>query len=205
MTTEQIPEGYLKDSKDRLVPISTIDPIDIERNDLVLSLLSRARNVHQVVADFKADAFGDIAAMVQLSAEQYGVEIGGTKGNVTLTSYDGKLKVKRAIAEVIAFDERLQAAKALVDECIIEWGENIHPNIRALVNDAFQVDKEGKISVGKVLGLRRHKFPEDKWKRAMQAIADAVHVVDSKSYVRFYERTDAIGEWKPIVLNVASA
>ena len=39
-----------------------------------------------------------------------------TKGNVTLTSYDGKYKIQRAIAEYLHFDERLQVAKELIDD-----------------------------------------------------------------------------------------
>jgi hypothetical protein len=33
------------------------------------------------------------------------------------------LKIQRNIAEHIVFDERLQAAKQLIDECLKEWTE----------------------------------------------------------------------------------
>ena len=58
----------------------------------------------------------DVQAFVELSAEQYGAKLGGIKGNVTLTSYDGKYKIQRAIAEYLHFDERLQVAKELIDD-----------------------------------------------------------------------------------------
>ena len=56
---------------------------------------------------FKTQAFTDVAAFVQISADQYGAKIGGTKGNVQLLTFDGRLKIQRNIAERITFDERL--------------------------------------------------------------------------------------------------
>ena len=40
--------------------------------------------------------------------------------------------------------------------------------------------------------LRRHKIEDDRWQRAMQAIGDSLQILDSKAYVRVYER-DAHG------------
>ena len=109
----------------------------------------------------------------------------------------------RQIQDSIRFDERLQAAKILIDECIQSWSADSNDYLKVLVNDAFQVDKEGKISTGRVLGLRRHSIDDPKWKEAMEAIADSIRVVDSKSYVRFYER-DEDGKYQAISLDFAN-
>ncbi|WEH92951.1 DUF3164 family protein [Acinetobacter soli] len=131
------------------------------------------------------------------------VAVGGAKGNLTLFSFDGKYKIVRQIQDSIRFDERLQAAKALIDECIQSWSANSNDYLKVLVNDAFQVDKEGKISTGRVLGLRRHNIDDTKWQKAMQAISDSIIVTDSKNYVRFYER-DEDGKYQPISLDFAN-
>lgn len=199
----QIPEGYRTDSKGRLVPISTIKPIDIERDAVVTSLIEKVKATRQQLIDFKAVAFGDIEAFIGLSLEQYGVQVGGGKGNITLYSFDGQYKIVRQIQDSIRFDERLQAAKVLIDECIQSWSADSNDHIKVLINDAFQVDREGKISTGRVLGLRRHNIDDPKWKQAMEAIGDSINVVDSKSYVRFYER-DKDGKYQPISLDFAN-
>lgn len=62
-----------------LVPIDKIKPIDKERNDLVLSIVDKARKQQEELRKFKNQTFADIAAFVQLSAEQYEVVIGGKK------------------------------------------------------------------------------------------------------------------------------
>ena len=72
-----VPEFFREDAKGRLVPISNIKAIDIERSDLVEALFAKAKQQQAVLREFKAQAFADVAAFVQLSAEQYGVTVGG--------------------------------------------------------------------------------------------------------------------------------
>lgn len=200
-----VPPGYRADAQGRLVAEDQIKPIDLARDQLVAEIVAGARRTSAVLTKFKADAFADIAAFVQLSAEEYGVRMGGTKGNVTLLSFDGRFKVIRAIAESITFDERLQAAKELIDECLREWTQGARTEVRTLVQDAFRVDKAGNIRTAQVLGLRRLDITDERWLRAMQAIGEAVQVVGSKSYLRVYERNDATGGYAPVALDVAGA
>ena len=112
MTTQNqtVPAGYMQDAKGRLVPISSVKPIDLLREDLVLQLVEQAKLLNQALREFKDTAFGDIAAFVQTSAEQYGATLGGKKGNVTLHSYDGRYKVVRQAQDNIRFDETRLAA-----------------------------------------------------------------------------------------------
>lgn len=203
MTTNTIPAGYREDRNGRLVPESQIKAIDQERDTLVRDKISAALQLRELLRAFKRGAFDDIAAFVQLSAEQYGARLGGDKGNVTLFSFDGRYKIIRAIQDSITFDERLQAAKALIDECLNDWTEGARVELRTLVNNAFRVDQDGNIKTGEVLSLRRLQFNDPRWKQAMTAISDAVTVVGSKTYVRLYER-DAHGQYLPISLDVAA-
>jgi len=138
--------GYMKDPQGRLVPVAMVTEIDKTRNDLVLELVEKAQDLSVILADFKTDAMADIAAFVELSAEKFGVKLGGEKGNVQLVSFDGQYKIMRAVSETISFDERLQVAKELIDGCIHEWSQGSTDQIKALVNDAFYVDKQGKIN-----------------------------------------------------------
>ncbi|MFZ6675405.1 DUF3164 family protein [Undibacterium sp. Xuan67W] len=201
--TAAIPEGYLRNAQGHLVPLTLIKPIDQTRDQVVQELALAAKTMRDLLSKFKGQVFGDVAAFVTLSAEQYGVELGGKKGNVTLHSFDGQFKIQLAIQENIVFDERLQAAKALIDECIEEWSVGSDPKIKVLVHDAFKTDKEGNINTGRVLGLRRLDIKDEKWTRAMTAIGESLQVVGSKQYMRFYER---VGEdkYQPISLDMAA-
>ncbi len=200
----QIPEGFWRDAKGCLVPESMIKPIDRTRDELTKDLGARAKQMRATLREFKTAVFDDINAFIDLSAEQYGVKLGGKKGNLTLYSFDGAVKVQVAIAEHMVFDERLQAAKHLIDECIIDWSQGSRDEIKVLVQSAFDTDKEGKINTGRVLGLRRLDIRDEKWQMAMKAISESLQVVGSKEYIRFYERIGSSDQYQPISLDIAA-
>ena len=203
MTDHTIPAGYWKDAQGSLVPVSKIKEIDKDRSKTVRELCAQAEVESARLMAFKTTAMQAINDFVERSLAAYEVKAGGKKGNVTLVSFDGSYKVVRQMAESITFDERLQAAKALIDECIQSWSKGSNSNIKVLVNDAFQVDQQGKISTGRVLGLRRLDIADEKWLLAMQAIGDSMRVSSTKPYIRFYKRDDASGDYSPISLDVA--
>lgn len=204
MTNKSIPAGYWEDANGNLIPESKVKDIDKLRTETVGDLCAQAKSIHESIRSFKAFAMGEVAAFVATSMEQYGVKAGGEKGNVTLVSFDGRFKVVRQMQDKLVFGEQLMAAKELIDECVHTWAEGANDNIKALVNHAFQTDKEGKINTSRVLGLRRLDIRDAKWQQAMEAIADSMQTGSTKPYVRFYERNDASGEYDAINLDVAA-
>lgn len=204
MARKEIPEGYMEDAQGRLVPIEMVKEIDRERNDLVQEIAERAKELAELTKEFKTRTMQDIEAFVELSAERFETNIGGIKGNITLRSYNGRYRVQRDMDEYLVFDERLQVAKALIDECIHKWAQGTTAEIRALINDAFQVDKRGRVNTKRILSLRRINIEDPAWKRAMDAISESVQVAGSRAYIRIYERQDN-GEYRQINLDLAAA
>ena len=199
-----VPEGYMRNAQGHLVPMELVKPIDQERDRLVRELVALAKDLNARLVAGKSKMFGDVAAFVELSAEQYGVKRGGTKGNITLPTYDGAFKLQIATAENMTFDERLQAAKTLIDECINEWAKGSRPEIMVLVQQAFQTDKEGNLNVGRILGLRRLEIADQRWQEAMKAISESVQVIGTKQYVRLYERVGDSDRYAPIALDMVA-
>ena len=202
-TQHEVPAGYWRDAKRTLTPVDLLREIDIQRDALVGDLVVQAIQVSEYLRQLKLAAFGDIQAFKELSAEQYDVCVGGKKGNVTLHSYDGRYKIQLAVQDRIAFDERLQAAKALIDECLKDWVQGARPEIHSIIDQAFAVDKEGNINTGAVLSLRRLNIGDTRWIKAMEAIGEAVQVIGSRQYVRFYERVGDSDQYVPISLDIA--
>ena len=196
---------YWRDAKGNLTPAELVKEIDKARDVLVHEWVERGRDLSKAISHFKEGIFGDVQAFIELSAEKYGAKVGGNKGNVTLFSYDGKYKIQRAINESLQFDERIQAAKVLIDECLNEWSEGSRPELKALIERAFNVDKEGNLNTSRILGLRRVEIQDSRWQNAMQAISESVQVVSSKAYVRLYERVGESEQYVPIALDVAGA
>lgn len=203
MEERLIPEGYRENARGCLVPEAQIKEIDKARDELVLEKIAKVKAMQEKLRNLKLEMMGDIAAFVELSAERYGVKVGGDKGNITLQSFDGRYRIKRQTSESLAFDEGLQAAKSLIDECLREWCEKSPGELRAIVDQAFKVDKEGRINTNAILSLRRLEITDARWQRAMQAIGDSLQILDSKAYVRFYER-DEQGRYNAIPLDIAA-
>ncbi|MBH0026307.1 DUF3164 family protein [Pseudoalteromonas sp. SWN29] len=188
-----MPQEFLINHKGHQVPVKAIRPADIIRHEFVQTAIAKAKQQSKALAEFKAQQFSEFDAFLGLLAQEYAVEMGGKKGNVTLRSFDHSQKVTLQVQESIELGPELLVAKELIDECLNEWSEGANENLKLIIEQTFATDKKGKVSVQKVLGLRRLKITDDtgKWQRAMDIIADAIQVIDSTRFIRFYE---TIGE-----------
>jgi hypothetical protein len=193
---------YLTDREGRLVPIELVKPVDLMRDELVREACAKAKAAQSDLRRALQGVVNDIDQFVNLSTEQYGAKVGGNKGNYTLYSYDGSLKIVVSRHDFIRFDERLKAAESLIGECLNEWGEGARPELIVLIKDAFVQDKEGKIRTDKILRLRQFDFRDEKWQQAMAAIADSIQIERSKTYWRFYVR-DKDGAYNAIELDAS--
>ena len=147
---------YKTDAKGNLIPLENIKELDLARDDLVHEIFAAVQPAVDALDSAKQRAIADVRAFVELSAEKYGVKP-SKKGNITITSFDGKLRV--------------------------------------IVQQAFDVDKDGHIRTAKVLSLRSLKIEDEKWQRAMQALGDSLHTLATREYVRLYRRDERTGEW----------
>lgn len=203
MQEQEIPKGYMKDAQGRLVPRNKVKEVDQIRDRLVRTLFKKAKDLNQLIGVFKDESMESIKEFVQKSADEYGVQMGGKKGNVSLVSYDGEYKVNLTISDYVTFDERLQVAKELVDNCIRRWSKGARGEIKVLVEDAFQVDKQGKVNTKRILALRRLDISDEEWKQAMDAISESITVLNSKEYIRIYRR-DGEGAYHQLPLDIAA-
>ena len=203
LNESRIPEGYMENVQGYLIPVSQIRPVDLARDELVKEKMDKIKALQAEMRAVKSSLLSDVDAFVQLSGERYGVRLGGVKGNVQLLSFDGKYKLCRDYGQLLTFDEGLQAAKELIDGCLRRWCADSRPELRAVVEQAFKVDKKGRINTGAVLGLRRIEIDDPDWQEAMRAITESLQVLDSRVYVRAYER-NASGAYQPISLDFAN-
>ena len=197
------PSQYRTDARGALVPINSIKPSDLMRDDLIKEIIAKVTPLNAQLAELKRDVINDLRSFIDISANEYGVALGGKKGNVTLTSFDGSYRIQIAMQDTLHFDERLQAAKQLIDECLHEWTQNSGADLKTIVQAAFDVNKEGQINTSRVLGLRRLNIQNEKWLQAMNILSDSIQVQASKEYVRFYQRNKD-GKYELINLDIAT-
>jgi len=198
-------QDYMKNQRGELVPLEKVKPIDKLRDETVRGIVDSALSVSTALAEFKTSAFKRATDFCDLSFDSYGVKYGGQKGNITLTSFDGMFKVTIEVQDVISFDERLQAAKELVDKCVVKWSAGANANLRVLVNRAFQTDKKGKVDTKRILELRKYEINDPDWELAMDAISESITVATSREYMRIYKRNRQGDGYDLIPLDLASA
>lgn len=191
------------DAQGHFVPVSMIKPQDTLQDEMVRKVIGHARDLSAQLGRFKGHTFEDLSNLDDLLAQEYGVKRGGKKGNRTYYSFDGLMKVQVAMADLIDFGAELQQAKALIDECLVEWVADGRDEIRSLVTRAFNVEREGQINRAELFMLLRLNFTDQRWLRAMDAIRDAIRVVGSKQYFRFYERPSLDVGWTAISIDLA--
>ena len=200
------PEGYVLDAKGRLVPQQQVRPSDALEDQTVRIILGYAVELANQIDRFLAHTQLDLEAFLQTLADKYDATKRGAegKGNVTLTSYDGLLRVQFAVADRLVFGPELQVAKGLFDECVSDWSADARPELRAIIADAFRVDKEGVVNREAVLRLLRLEIEDVRWEDAQEAIRDAIRVIGTKRYARFYVRPRPDAPWQAIPINIAA-
>ena len=199
----EIPAGFVKNAAGHLVPEHQVRDQDKLRDNVARDLAAQAVAISDSMTAFKAKALSDIEDLISISLERYGVKLGGKKGNVSITTYDGEFKIERALANRLSFTEEILAAKELIYACIRKWSAGADRHLMALVDRAF-TGRNGEIRTNDVLDLMRLEIDDEDWKTAMEALRDSIQVNGKAVYIRVYRR---IGDdrYEQINLNLAGA
>lgn len=198
---------YMPDARGALVPVALVKPADKLQDDQVRKIMGFAIGLSEQVSRFKAHTMADLASLDALLEQEHGLVKRGNKGkgNRTYMTVDGLFKVTVQVADYIDFGPQLQIAKGLLDECLTEWSADSRPEIQAIIARAFNTDKEGQVNRTEIFMLLRLDIEDERWKRAMKAIQDAMRVVGRKEYVRFAMRSAPEADWSSVTIDLAQA
>ena len=175
------------------------------KTELVMKLVGKAERGVTLLGAFKRSVVGEIDAYMEMMREKYHLDpMKGSKGNVTLQSFDGLAKVQIAVSKHIDFDEKLGLAKEKLDAYFTEKTEDADPEIRTLITKVFDVDKKGNVNAKQILSLKGYPITHPKWVEAMAIIDSAIEIVGSKSYIRFYVRKRVDEPWQNVSLDFAA-
>jgi hypothetical protein len=179
-----------------MIHYDKLEPAKQIEHDLVTILCQEAAFHNAILTKFKMQAISEMVAKRVMMLEDYGVKKGGKDGNLTLRTACGRFMAKMTVSKHITFGSELEAAKALIfefmeDELAKGGSEAIHE----IVTKVFKLNGKGRIDTGGILGLREHRFEDERWQNAMQAIEDAICRDSSTTYINFY-RVDPNAEPK---------
>jgi hypothetical protein len=199
-----LPPGYIRNTAGHLVPEELVRESDLIRDAIARDLALEAERLNTELIAFKKKALSDIADLITIAADRYGVQLGGKKGNVSISTYDGEYRVQRSISERITFTEEIEAAKELINDCIMRWSEGANVNIRALVDRAFRTNAKGQIRTASILELLRLEIDDEGWARAMEALTDSIQSAGTSVYIRVYKRVGQTDQYLALPLDLAA-
>jgi hypothetical protein len=179
------------------VPVELVKPVDKLRDELVREIYAGYSRLAEEAGALKETTRNDIEAFLEISASRYGEDLGGKKGNVTIYSYDGGLKVVRSMRAQMVFDEGLDTAKRLIDQCLTDWTAGGREEVRMIINRAFRPNALGRVNTSAVLALRALAINDERWIRAMSAITDSLRAMNSQEAILVYRRLDD-GSWERV-------
>ena len=202
---EQNGKTYMNTSDGGMMPVELIRPLDVLKDGVVRKVLGYGIALSHQVSRFLGHTFADISGLEALMAQEYGAQLGGKKGNITLYTFDGLYKLEVRVQSRLDFGPELQIAKALFDECLNEWSADTRAELRAIVMRAFNSDDGGKISRASIFVLLRTESDDQRWQNAVRAIRDAMIVIGSKTYVRMWMRPRHDAAWNSVTIDLAKA
>jgi hypothetical protein len=203
-TENQIPEGYMKNSRGDLVRIENIKPIDLLKDQSANELAKQAIDIHMALVKFKRMALDDIQELIKTAGEKYDLKLGGDKGNITISSFNGRYKVQRTFADQINFGLELEAAKELFLRYLDEVTAGTDGEIRALIDGAFRTTNNGSLRTADLLRLLKYDIKHPNWVQACEALKDSISVDGKTVYVRVSERINDSDKYRPIPLGIAA-
>lgn len=189
-------KGEAMNRNGRFIPISSIDKHLIARDRLVTKLIKRAQRLETRIQNEKQYIKTEVEKFLNRYTDNKTVE-----GNVQLSDYANLNLVIFRSNDIIRFDERLNSAKSYIDKCLKKWSSSANGNLRAIVTEAFNVDKKGRVNTFMILRLTKINIPDADWKKAIQLIQDSINIAGTRSYLSFQRRNSAEEEFQPVKLN----
>ena len=195
----------LRDHNGFDVPVTAIGKIDLKKNQTAIKIAEKFKEMAvrlQNLKDFAFDAADEIYELQLKAYEIDGRDVERMKGNFTFFSYDKRFKVEVNIGQRLEFDDKINLAKAEIDEYLKEITEGQNSDIMIIVNNAFTTVR-GKLDPKRILQLFSYQIKNVRWKKAMEILQDSITTNHSKRYIKVSER-DSNGEYQNINVQFSS-
>lgn len=171
-----------------------------QRDAFVKRVIGEAISYHEILKEFKADlnkAFEEFEA--KLNA--YGEIPGNSKGGFSITSSDGKYRVRRIRATTPEWDERSKKGEGLILEFLQEKIED--DKIHKLVMSFLQRNEKGELEYSRVMSLLNMKgdFDDERWVEGLELMQESYKVALRAYQFEFQIKDKLTGKWQRLEMN----
>lgn len=198
--------GVMEDENGNLIKMANIKDHDMMKDKLVREMAKDAAILSDEIQAIKAKFATLFENHIERMANLYEVKVGGKKGNVSLTSFNKRLKIERSRQDRMTTNEHMVIATQLVDECLAGWSKGSNKNLQAFVRKYFRTDTNGNYNIADLQRVRKLELssPDPLWDKAMKALENAIEHDHTATYFRAFYR-DEKGAYNLIPLDIAKA
>jgi hypothetical protein len=195
----------IKDHNGYEIPMSSVAKIELQKDKTARKMADKFKKMSVMLYNLKDEAFDEADKIYEAQLRAYEIDGRDTekmKGNFTFYSYDKHFKIEVNIGQRLEFDDKINLAKAEIDEYLKDITEGQNNDIITIVNHAFTTVR-GKLDHKKILQLFSYKIKNARWEKAMTLLKDSITTNHSKRYIKVLER-DSNGEYQNINVQFSS-
>jgi hypothetical protein len=194
------------DSRGKEVPAEYVPELDKLRDAMVRKLHKKAGKIEDAITAFKVEVVKEIKQYLDKVAQVKKVRE-NWKGNITLDTFDGSLRIERNMDDTIGFDEKLSLVKTMIDKWFMSKLSGMDDSVSKIITQAFNVDKKGRINTAMLMRLFHLDITDSEWKKAMQLLKESMTVTNTRQYINFRKKVDTSTgeEYVNICLNFNNA
>lgn len=202
LSTDELKELLAqREQEEREQKMKAREDYEALKEQTILTLSAEAIGLASMLKDFNAKAFEELEAIYQLLCT-YSKRHEDGKGNFTIESKDGALRIIFTRQELGYFDERSgQAEKHIIDFVNSEF--NGQDDVKNLILTLLE-RKKGHLDIKMVQKLyaMEDNFDNDNWREGIRLLKESWTPSGSKPYIKFHIKLN--NQWQAVNLNFSS-
>jgi ABC-type Fe3+/spermidine/putrescine transport system ATPase subunit len=174
-----------------------------KRDAFVKRVIGEAVSYNGLLKDFKADLVQSFEEF-EKQLNEYGEIRSNSKGGFSITSSDGKYRIRRIRATSPEWDERSKKGEALIIEFLQE--QITDTKIHKLVMSFLQRNEKGELEYSRVMNLLNMKtdFDDPRWVEGLELMQESYNVTLRAYQFEFQVKDDISGKWQRLEMNFSS-
>lgn len=187
-----------EERKKNLATFNTM--IDEQVKDTIPELI----DISEQLSTLKTAIFGNFKTLLDMKKDVMKLTKDGQRGH-TFTTSDGKMRIELGFYVLDNYKDTVNDGIALIKEYISGLAKD--EETQSLVDMVLRLlskDQKGNLKASRVLQLRQmaDRIEDERFKEGVETIMDAYAPIQSKQFVRAWQREDKNGEWVPIPLSI---
>jgi hypothetical protein len=169
-----------------------LEPLQVLRHEFARDSVEGAIDLQETMIKHKQRFASELEAFMETAFQEHGVDYRGFENGVKFESLDGRYRVKVERYETVAATEEALAALSLMMEYLNETTAEAAEEVKELVKKLSRTGSGGEVSVNQLNRLKRlgAHIKDERWKKAIGIIDDAMYVSNVKRVYRFYKKRE---------------